>query len=62
GLAVLLSVVVMPKPRLLFGPNRESESAATRELLHEWAVLHRARTALSVLAAVLMIWKFSQIA
>jgi hypothetical protein len=58
GFVVPFTLVVMPVGRSLFGPDREPESAETRRLVKEWAAMHKVRTALSVVAAVVVIFKF----
>ncbi|MFL6549673.1 MAG: DUF1772 domain-containing protein [Povalibacter sp.] len=58
GLVVPFTAVVMPVSRSLFGPDHEPQSAETRRLLKEWSTMHRVRTALSLAAAVVMIFRF----
>lgn len=40
----------------LFAPGRDLASAETRALLEAWSKLHAVRTALSLLALVLLGW------
>ena len=62
GFVVPFTLVVMPVSRSLFAPDREPEAGETRRLLKEWSVMHKVRTALSAMAALLMIVRFLQMA
>lgn len=50
-------VVIMPTNHKLLAPGRELGSAETRTLLDRWAQLHAVRTALSIAATVLYLWR-----
>jgi hypothetical protein len=60
GFVVPFTLVVMPAGRSLFGPDSEPHSAETRRLVKEWASMHNIRTALSLAAALLMLWQSLQ--
>lgn len=62
--AVLIGAVVpftflgiMPTNRQLLAPGRDLGSEETRQLLQKWGALHSVRTALSVVALLLMLWQ-----
>jgi hypothetical protein len=48
---------IMPTNRKLHAPGRDLGSRETRELLVRWGTLHAVRTALSLVASVLMLWQ-----
>lgn len=48
---------IMPTNNKLLAPGRDLSSPETRELLLKWAKLHLVRTALSLMAAVVYVWK-----
>jgi hypothetical protein len=61
--AVLLGLVVpftfigiMPTNRALLAPSRDLSSPETRALLEKWGRLHAARSLLSLLASLVLVW------
>ena len=50
-------IVIMPTNHKLLAPGRDLASSETRALLERWGKLHAVRTALSLLATVLCIWR-----
>lgn len=57
GSAVLFTLVaIMPINRQLLAVERDLGSVQTRNLLARWGRLHGARSAVSAVAAVLMLW------
>jgi uncharacterized membrane protein len=48
---------IMPTNNKLFEPGRDLGSAETRALLDHWAQMHAVRTALSIAATVLYLWR-----
>jgi uncharacterized membrane protein len=50
-------VVIMPTNHKLLAPGRDLGSAETRTLLDRWAQLHAVRTALSIAATALYLWR-----
>jgi hypothetical protein len=48
---------IMPTNHKLLEPGRDLGSAETRALLHRWAQMHAVRTALSIAATVLYLWR-----
>ena len=48
---------IMPTNHKLLAPGRDLGSAETRTLLDRWAQLHAVRTALSIAATVLYLWR-----
>lgn len=49
-------IVIMPTNRQLLAADRDLASAETRQLLHRWGNLHAVRSALSVIATLVMLW------
>ena len=62
GAAAILAVVpvtllvIFPTNKKLLEPGRDLASAETRALLEAWGRLHAIRSALGIVASVLMIW------
>jgi uncharacterized membrane protein len=50
-------LVIMPTNHKLLAPRRDSSRDETRMLLDHWAKLHAVRTALSIAAAALYLWR-----
>jgi Domain of unknown function (DUF1772) len=50
-------IAIMPTNHKLLAPDRDLGSAETRALLGLWARLHAVRTALSLVATVLYLWR-----
>ena len=50
-------IVIMPTNHELLAPDRDPASAETRALLDRWGRLHAVRSALSLLATVLLLWQ-----
>jgi hypothetical protein len=50
-------LVIMPTNHKLLATERDAVTAETRALLERWAKLHAVRTALSLVATVLMLWQ-----
>jgi hypothetical protein len=50
-------IAIMPTNKELLAPGRDLSSAETRALLGRWARLHAVRTALSIAATVLYLWR-----
>lgn len=48
---------IMPTNQKLLAPGRDPGSAETRTLLDRWAQLHAVRTALSIAATMLYLWR-----
>jgi uncharacterized membrane protein len=48
---------IMPTNQKLLAPGRDLGSAETRTLLDRWGRLHAVRTALSIAATVLYLWR-----
>ena len=49
-------IVIMPTNRQLLEVGRDLGSSETRALLERWGRLHGVRSAISIIAAVLMLW------
>ena len=49
-------LVIMPTNRVLHATDPGAANAATRDLMVRWARLHAGRTALGVVATILMLW------
>ena len=49
-------IVIMPTNRQLLALGRDLGSPETRQLLERWGRLHGVRSAISAIAAVLMLW------
>jgi hypothetical protein len=60
GVVPFTLLVIMPTNRQLLAPGRDLGSSETRTLLEEWGRLHAVRTALSLLALSLMLWRLSE--
>jgi hypothetical protein len=59
GAVVLFTYgVIMPTNHKLLAPGRDLSSAETRGLLVQWGQLHAWRTALSLVATVILLWQF----
>ena len=63
GAAIIIGVVVpftflgiMPTNKKLLASGRDRASPETRMLLEKWGLLHGVRSALSLVATVLMLW------
>jgi len=52
-------LIIMPTNHKLLTPGRDLASAETRELLVRWGELHAVRTALSIAATVIYLWKLN---
>jgi hypothetical protein len=50
-------IVIMPTNRKLEATDLDAASAETRALLGHWSKLHAVRTALSLLATVILLWQ-----
>lgn len=58
GAVVPITLVgIAPTNRRLLAPDRDPASDETRALLVQWGKLHAIRSALSVIAAAMMIWQ-----